>query len=29
MWDQKQKQWRPLPAEYRNQIRDGIKMAHK
>lgn len=29
MWDQKQKAWVALPAEYRNQIRNGIKMAHK
>jgi len=29
MWDQQQKSWQALPAEYRNQIRNGIKMAHK
>ncbi len=29
MWDQDQKAWVPLPAEYRNQIRNGIKMARK
>ena len=29
MWDKQQGDWTPLPAEYRNQIRAGIKMAHK
>jgi len=29
MWDPDQKAWAPLPAEYRNQIRNGIRMAHK
>lgn len=29
MWDKAQKTWRPLPTEYRNQIRNGIRMAHK
>jgi hypothetical protein len=29
MWDPDQKAWTPLPAEYRNQIRNGIRMAHK
>jgi hypothetical protein len=29
MWDQQQRGWAPLPAEYRNQIRAGIKMAQK
>lgn len=29
MWDRAQEEWVPLPAEYRNQIRNGIKMAHK
>jgi hypothetical protein len=29
MWDRDQKAWVGLPAEYRNQIRNGIKMAHK
>ena len=29
MWDRQAKEWKPLPTEYRNQIRDGIKMAHK
>jgi hypothetical protein len=29
MWDPGQKAWVGLPAEYRNQIRNGIKMAHK
>ena len=29
MWDQEQAAWVPLSAEYRNQIRNGIKMAHK
>jgi len=29
MWDQAGRQWKPLPAEYRNQIRTGIKIARK
>jgi hypothetical protein len=29
MWDKSQGAWVPLPAEYRNPIRDGIRMAHK
>jgi hypothetical protein len=29
MWDMGQRTWAPLPAEYRNQIRAGIKMAQK
>jgi hypothetical protein len=29
MWDQEARQWAPLSAEYRNQIRNGIKMARK
>ncbi len=28
-WDGAQSSWIPLPAEYRNQIRAGIRMAHK
>ena len=29
MWDRQKKDWTPLPAEYRNQIREGIKVARK
>lgn len=29
MWDREKKGWVPLPAEYRSQIRDGIKMAQR
>jgi hypothetical protein len=29
MWDKSTQEWVPLPAEYRNQIRAGIRMAHK
>ena len=29
MWDNENRQWIPLPAEFRNQIRSGIKMARK
>jgi hypothetical protein len=29
MWDKGNRQWVPLSAEYRNQIRSGIKMARK
>jgi hypothetical protein len=29
MWDKSQGAWVPLPAEYRNPIRNGIRMAHK
>jgi hypothetical protein len=29
MWDKSQGAWVSLPAEYRNQIRSGIKMARK
>jgi hypothetical protein len=29
MWDKSTREWVPLPAEYRNQIRAGIRMAHK
>jgi chromosome segregation ATPase len=29
MWDNNQKSWVALPAEYRNPIKNGIKMAHK
>jgi hypothetical protein len=29
MWDKTNRQWVPLSAEYRNQIRSGIKMARK
>ncbi len=29
MWDQGKQAWVPLPAAYRNQIRNGIKMAEK
>jgi len=29
MWDRGTREWVPLPAEYRNQIREGIRMAHK
>jgi DNA repair exonuclease SbcCD ATPase subunit len=29
MWDNAKREWASLPAEYRNQIRAGIRMAHK
>jgi hypothetical protein len=29
MWDRNAREWVSLPAEYRNQIRAGIRMAHK
>jgi hypothetical protein len=29
MWDTTKREWVPLSAEYRNQIRSGIKMARK
>ena len=29
MWDKQQGTWVSLPAEYRSQIRNGIRMAHK
>jgi hypothetical protein len=29
MWDQANRTWAPLPGEYRNQIRAGIKVARK
>jgi hypothetical protein len=29
MWDKVKREWVPLPAEYRNQIRNGIKIARK
>jgi len=29
MWDNAKREWVSLPAEYRNQIRAGIRMAHK
>jgi hypothetical protein len=29
MWDKSKREWVPLSAEYRNQIRSGIKMARK
>jgi len=29
MWDKQQGGWTPLPAEYRNQIKNGIKIARK
>jgi hypothetical protein len=29
MWNQTQREWAPLSAEYRNQIRTGIKIARK
>ena len=29
MWDKTNREWVPLSAEYRNQIRAGIKMARK
>ena len=29
MWDRQKKEWTPLPAEYRNQIREGIRVARK
>ncbi len=29
MWDRQQGDWSSLPAEYRNQIREGIKIARK
>lgn len=29
MWDQAKREWTPLPGEYRNQIRNGIKIARK
>ena len=29
MWDRQKKEWTPLPAEYRNQIREGIRIARR
>jgi hypothetical protein len=29
MWDQAKREWVPLPAEYRNQIKNGIRIARK
>ena len=29
MWDSEKKEWTPLPGEYRNQIREGIRVARK
>jgi hypothetical protein len=29
MWDKAAREWVPLPAEYRNQIKNGIKIARK
>lgn len=29
MWDNAKREWASLPGEYRNQIRAGIRMAHK
>lgn len=29
MWDKDAKDWAPLPASYRNQIREGLKIARK
>lgn len=29
MWDRGKKAWAPLPGEYRNQIREGIRIARK
>ncbi len=29
MWDRQKKEWTPLPAAYRNQIREGIRVARR